>query len=243
MNSKSLMGIVGALVLAACSDKATESQYIGTSTFPLTAGSRWVYEQNHHNFRFSDSSYTETEINSIIRHVAGPDTVIDGIQMIAVDDSTVRADSIDQNPYVARHLYSIVENQLREYGRITIFPWGDEVPVYFNPPHIILDLPITSGKNWTSHTESLGDVRCNVAGIEYINVADTAIKCDVIRKRLIDGDTGHLYYDSFHWFSNDGLMRDEFDYGTDYIDDGSGNIIDSIRATEVLELLEFEIVP
>ena len=241
MNKKYLIVLIGILLLLGCSNKGTDSDYVGTSTFPLTTDSRWVYERIYSQTSLSDSTVIDTESYSIIRHVIGPDTVIDGNQMIAVDDSVARADSIDQNPYVNRHLYCISEGQLREYGEITIFPWGEEVPVYYNPPYVLLDLPLMSSKAWTAYQSDMGNVYSTVVGIEYVAVGDTSVKCDVVRTRLIDPDTGHEYFDSYWWYSNDGLIRNEFDYGVEIILDELGNPIDSVMATEVMELIEFQI--
>ncbi len=241
MNKKSLITLIGILMLIGCSNKGTDSEYVGTSTFPLTTDSRWVYERNYYEISIIDSSLVNTESYSIIRHVIGPDTVIDGNQLIAVDDSTARADSIDQTPYVNRHLYCIADGQLKEYGQITIFPWGEEVPVYYNPPYVLLDLPLMSSKAWTAYQSDMGNVYSTVVGIEYVAVGDTSVKCDVVRTRLIDPDTGHEYFDSYWWYSDDGLIRNEFDYGTREITDELGNVIDTVRATEVMELIEFQI--
>jgi hypothetical protein len=158
--------------------------------------------------------------------------------MTAVDDSVARADSADMNPYVNRHLYCIAEGQLREYGYITISLWGEEDTVYYDPPHILLDFPLMNGKGWTDSENDLGNVYSAVVGIEYINVGNASIKCDVVRKRLIDPDTGHQYYDSFWWYSNDGLIRNEFDYGVQVITDEQGDPIDSVRTTSVMRLIE-----
>lgn len=241
MNKSILTILIGILMLMGCSNKSTDSDYVGTSTFPLTTDSRWEYERIYSQASLSDSTVIDTESYSIIRHVIGPDTVIDGNQMIAVDDSVARADSIDQNPYVNRHLYCITDGQLREYGQITIFMWGEEVPVYYNPPYILLDLPLMNSKAWTAYQSDQGNVYSTVVGIDYVVVGDLSIKCDVVRTRLIDPDTGHQYYDSHWWYSNDGLIRNEFDYGIEMVADSAGNVIDSVRMTDVMELISMEI--
>lgn len=237
------MILVGGLTVTGCSKKGSDPEYTGTSTFPLTTESRWEYTRNHYVIPFNDSALADTESYFIIRNVFGPDTVIDGNQLIAVDDSISRTDGLDQNPYVNRHLYCISEGKLKEFGRIGIFPWGEEVPVYFASPHILLDLPLMANKAWTESTEDFVSVFNSVVGIEYISVGQTEIKCDVIRSRMIDEQTGHLYYDSYWWYSDDGLIRNEFDFGVGEIPDSSGNLIDSVRSIRKLELLNFEIQP
>lgn len=235
------MILVGLLLLIGCSNKGADSDYIGTSTFPLTTDSRWVYQRNYYKTPYHDSSLADTESYSIIRHVIGPDTIIDGNQMIAVDDSIARSDSVDQTPYTTRHLYCITEGKLKEYGQITLFPWGEEVPVYYNPPYIQLDLPLITAKAWIGYQSVAGNAYSSVAGIEYIDVGDISIKCDVVRTRVVDPYTGHEYFDSFWWYSNDGLVRNEFDYGVEVIRDELGNPIDSVRSVEIMELLDMQI--
>jgi hypothetical protein len=233
--------VIGGLALMSCSDKSSEPEYEGTSNFPLTTDSRWEYTRDYYVIPFNDSALADTESYEIIRHVAGPDTVIDGNQLIAVDDSVARTDSIDANPYVDRHLYCITEGQLRDYGRITIFPSGDEVPAYFDPPHVILDLPLMANKGWTESTGDFVSITSAVLGIQYVDVAGAAIKCDVVRTRMIDLHTGHVYFDSYRWYSNSGLIRDETDFGTEILEDTSGVVIDSVRYLDVLELVDMEI--
>ncbi|MEE9554507.1 MAG: hypothetical protein V3W18_09440 [candidate division Zixibacteria bacterium] len=233
--------LIGILMLSGCSNKSTEPDYVGTSTFPLTTDSRWVYERNYSEVSIIDSALVNTESYSIIRHIIGPDTVIDGNQLIAVDDSVARSDSIDQDPYVNRHLYCISEGQLKEYGQITIFQWGEVVPVYYNPPHVLLEFPLTNNRAWLSYEAALGNVYNTVVGIQYVDVGQQSIKCDVVRSQLIDPGTGHRYYDSHWWYSNDGLIRNEFDYGLREITDELGHVIDTVQVTDVMELTEFQI--
>lgn len=244
MNSRMILTIlIGGLTLTGCSKKGSDPEYTGTSTFPLTTESRWEYAREHYVIPFNDSALADTHFYSIIRHVVGPDTIIGSDQMIAVDDSIDQLYSGETNPYVNRHFYCISDGKLKEYGRVNLFLWGPADPVYFDPPHILLDLPLMANKAWTESTEDFASVFNAVVGIEYISVGEEEIKCDVIRSRMINEQTGLLYYDSYWWYSDDGLIRNEFDFGVGEILDESGNLIDSVRYLQELELLDFEIQP
>ncbi len=229
------------LLILSCGDKSTDDSWEGTSTFPLTTDSRWEYTLNHYDIPFNDSSLADTQTFSIFRYVIGPDTLINSDQTIAVDDSTSRIDTTDVISFVNRHLYCISDGKLKEYGQ-GFFDVGDEpVITYYAPPHILLDFPLEMNKAWTESTEDFVSVYSTVVGIQYISIGEYDIKCDVIRSRMIDGHTGHVYYDSYWWYSNDGLMRNEFDFGVLVINDEIGNPIDSVRSIQVLELSDFEI--
>jgi hypothetical protein len=224
-----------------CGDKSTDDSWQGTSTFPLTTDSRWEYTLNHYDVPYNDSSLADTQTFSICRYVIGPDTLIDSDQTIAVDDSTSRIDTTDADPFVNRHLYGISDGKLKEYGQGFFLVGDDPEITYYDPPHIVLNLPLEMNKAWTESTEDYISVYSTVVGIQYVSVGDDDIKCDVIRSRMIDERTGHLYYDSYWWYSDDGLMHNEFDFGVRIINDETGNPIDSVRSIQILELTDFEI--
>lgn len=229
------------LMLLNCSKESTEPAYTGTSTFPLTVNSRWEYERNHYRKPFIDSTLADTQTYMVYRRVVRPDTVIDSNQLYIVDDSTSRVDSIDATPYVVRHWYNISESKLKEFAEIYIYPWEDSTPLFFPHPRILLDFPLSAGKAWIAYQMVLGNVYNSVVGIDYVTVGETPIKCDVVRSRLVDPGTNHQFYDSYWWYSNDGLIRNEFDYGIELIADSLGNPIDSVRSVEILELIDMQI--
>lgn len=229
------------VLILSCGDKSTDDGWDGTSTFPLTTDSRWEYARYYYDMPFNDSALADTDFYSIIRHAVGPDTIIGSDQLIAVDDSIAELYSGIGDPYVKRHFYCISDGKLKDYGFNYLFLWGPDDPVYFDPPHILLDLPLMPNKAWTESTEDFVSVYNTVVGIQYVPVADSGIKCDVIRSRMIDERTGHLYYDSYWWYSNDGLMRKEIDFGITVIEDTNGVVIDSVRRLDVLELIDMEI--
>jgi hypothetical protein len=233
--------LVSVLSVLSCGDKATDESWPGVSTFPLTTDSRWEYTLNHYDIPFEDSSLADTQTFSILRHVIGPDTLIDSNQTIAVDDSTSRIDTTDATPFVNRHLYGISGGNLLEYGEA--FFLVDDTPEmdYYDPPHILLNLPLEMNKAWTESTEDFVSVFNTVVGIQYVPVSGTEVKCSVVQSRMIDINNGHVYFDSYLWYSNQGLMRSELDLGIRVVNDESGDPIDSIRTTEVLELIDMEI--
>ncbi len=244
MNSRMILAIlVGGLTLTGCSKRGSDPEYTGTSTFPLTTESRWEYTKTTYRIPFNDPAYSDTGSYSIIRRVIGPDTTIDSLNLIIVDDSTSVLDSSETNPYVNRHWYQISDEDLQDYGSQVLHLWGPDKRETFDPPHLLLDFPLMANKAWTESTEDLASVFSTVVGTEYISVGEEEIKCDVIRSRMIDEQTGHLYYDSYWWYSDDGLIRNEFDFGVGEILDESGNLIDSVRTIRKLELLNFEIQP
>lgn len=231
------------LTILSCGDKTTDDSRQGVSTFPLTTDSRWEYTLNHYDIPFDDSSLADTQTFSILRYVIGPDTLIDSNQTIAVDDSTSRIDTTDATPFVNRHLYGISGGNLLEYGEAFFLVGDTPVMDYYDPAHILLNLPLEMNKAWTESTEDFISVFNTVVGIEYVPVSGTEIKCNVVRSRMIDVNTGHMFYDSYLWYSNQGLMRSELDLGIRVINDESGDPIDSIMSIQILELTEMEIQP
>lgn len=238
MNKKiTLTILIGLLAVNGCSKKNTEPEYVGTSTFPLTSDSRWDYVRNYYLIPFVDSSLADTQTFAVTRRVVGPDTVIGSDQLYIVDDSTSRTDSSEADPFVDRHWYGIVDGQLREYGEVMFFPWETPSLSLFDNPRILLDFPLMPGKAWTESSEDMRSVYNTVVGIEYIPVADSQVKCDVVRSRMVDDQSGHVFYDAHRWYSNSGLIHEETDFGIEAILDSNDVVIDSVRHLRVLELI------
>jgi hypothetical protein len=226
-------------VLTGCAKKETQPEYVGTSTFPLITDSRWEYDRIIEIATFNDSVAVDSEFYDIYRHVIGPDTIIDDNQMIAVDDSVFRADSVDQNPSVIRHLYCISEGKLQEFGQVGIDPSGEEYPIYFSPPRVILDLPITPYKSWIESADESSITRNEVVGIQYFSAPGIEIKCDVIKSQFMN-QSGHVYSETYYWYSNSGLIRRRSE--SVQIPEGkNGALIDSVRIVNILELIDMDV--
>lgn len=236
-----LAAIAAGAAILACSKESTEpATYTGTSTFPLSTGSRWEYERNYYRMPYSDSIAADTQTFAIYRRVIGPDTLIGSDQTYIIDDSTSRVDSTVADPFIDRHWYGISDNKLKEFAEITFLPGETPSPNFFALPHIILNFPLINGKLWVSNETSMGFVRNNVVGIEYVTIGQVSIKCDVVRTWLLD-ESNHMYYDSYWWWCDQGLIQNEIDWGTEYIRDESENIIDSVRVYEEMKLLDMDI--
>ncbi len=232
--------IIVVLALTACSKKNTEPEYVGTSTFPLTTDSRWDYVRNYYLIPFVDSSLADTQTFAVIRRVIGPDTVIDSAQLYTVDDSTSRTDSSEADPFVDRHWYGIADGQLKDYGETVFFPWETPSRNLFDNPHILLDFPLMPGKAWTESSQDLRSVYNTVVGIQYLQVAGSQIKCDVVRSIMVGDQSGHVFYEAYRWYSNSGMIREETDFGIEAVLDSSGVVIDSVRHLQVLEPIWIE---
>ncbi len=242
MINKFLITLIGTLLFMGCSTKNTEPEYIGATAFPLETGARWEYVKWYLDIPFADSAVTDTQTFVIYRRVIGQDTIINSTQTFLVDDSTFRDDpGVPPDSFVFRYWYGLSAGQLLQFASSSFLPGETPVPLYFSTPRVILDFPLFPGKAFPVYQTDIADIYSSVVGIENIAVGSGIVKCDVVRTRALDSNTGHQFFDSYWWYSNDGLIRSEIDYGVDIRRDELGNPIDSARAIEIMELIDYQI--
>ena len=230
------------LILAGCTKTSTPPERTATSTFPLTADSRWHYQGYMYDVPFNDPSLADTIRQDIIRYVVGPDTLLDLPELVVVDDTVISEMGIVIDTSIFRYWLGIDEQRLKEYA-YSFVVGSDPDPYLYDVPHIILDFPLSAGKEWIAYSWDFGVVSSAVVGAERIDVEYGPFICDVLLTRVIDGfeqdaDTISVTY---KWFSDEGLIRKETDFGIREILDEGGNVLDSARSFETWELIDMEI--
>ncbi len=230
------------LILAGCTKSGTPPERTATSTFPLTTDSRWHYQAYMYDVPFNDPSLANTVRRDIIRYVIGPDTLLNLPELVAVEDTIINESRIVIDTLIIRRWQGIDEQRLKEYAYSFVVD-SDPDPYLYDIPHIILDFPLSAGKEWIAYSWDFGVANSAVVGAERIDVEYGSFICDVLLTRVINGfeqdaDTLSVTYE---WFSNDGLIRKEIDYGIREILDKGGTVLDSARIIETWELIDMEI--
>jgi hypothetical protein len=224
-----------------CSDKTTPSINYGTTTYPLTTGSRWQYSKISYIEPFNNPSYADTDFFAITRDIIGADTLIDTLNLTLVDDTVVALAT--QETTVTRWWYGIKQNLLGEYGYQVWRLGKPTIPQFYDSPHIILDFPLWNGKVWTSYLNLLGSVRRYVLRREIVSAGALQFSCDAVKSQQFD-DLGHPSLpSSIEWFCDRGLIAVEVDRGIRIIADSLGNIVDSARAFDKQTLTSLAVQP
>lgn len=222
-----------------CSDFGVTPQK-HTSTFPLTAGSRWQYNRISWSVSFSDSTPEYVDTTEIFRHVIGQDSLAELMHWIAIDDSFIVLGG-ESDTYEQRQWFGIQDGRLKIYAH-QFSRHGQTNDIEFYPqPYIMLDFPLDEGKSWQSYDSLIGGWERTVLGSETIIAVGHQFKCDIVGTRSSD-DWEHP--DDYHykeWYSDDGLISSSF-AAMEYIQDEHGAIIDSVQAFQKVELLDINIV-
>ncbi len=230
------------LILAGCTKSSTPPERTATSTFPLTTDSRWHYQAYRYDIPFNDSSLADTIRQDIVRYVVGPDTLFNLPELVVVDDTVISGVGVVIDTSIIRRWLRIDEQRLKEYA-YSYVGYSDPDPYLYDPPYIILDFPLSAGKEWIAYSWDFGIANSAVVGAERIDVEYGSFICDVLLTRVINGfeQDADTILVTYEWFSNDGLIRKEIDYGIREILDESGNVLDSVRSFETWELIDMEI--
>lgn len=228
------------LILAGCTKTSTPPERTATSTFPLTIDSRWHYQGYMHNIPFNDSSLADTIRQDVIRYVIGPDTFLNLPELLVVDDTVISEVGIVIDTSIFRHWLRIDEQRLKEYAHVSFGIGSDPDPYLYDPPHIILDFPLSAGKEWIAFSSDFGAASSAVVGQERIVLDFSSFVCDVVLTRLNTSEDNTLWA-AYEWYSHEGLIRKEIDYRIREILDENGSVLDSARLFETWELIDMEI--
>lgn len=227
------------LILFSCANNPTEIERTPTSTFPLTEGSRWEYSGLWFTVPIDSSASADTIEKEIFRQIIGPDTLPGITDLMVCDDTVISYLPAAVDTVVNRNWLKIEDNRLKNFAHAQFQIGEDPNPYIFDPPRNLLDFPLNTGKEWDAGDTGPGISRYEerrIVGIDYIELPGGWQYCDVLRSDLINTlipeDT---IQSSFKWYSDDGLMRSETDYGND--------IINSVRTYEYWELIDMDIQP
>jgi len=229
-------------ILFSCTKEPTKIERTPTSTFPLTTDSRWEYEGIFFWVPYNDPALADTIRMVIYRHVIGPDTGlgIEGIQIC--DDSLISFEFDIPDTFIQRSWLKLEDNELRQFAYDDYSPGNEPDPHIYDPPHILLDFPLSGGKSWIAwQSESFIENR-SVEGIDYIEMPLGWEYCDVTKSTLVHTPSNDTIYSRYEWYTDDGLMRSETDHGNQFLYDNS-TILDSARTYEIWELVEKDIQP
>jgi hypothetical protein len=189
---------------------------------------------------FNDSSFADTIRQDIIRYVIGPDTFLNLPVLVAVDDTIISESRIVIDTSIIRRWLGIDEEKLKEYA-YSYLGVSDPDPYFYDVPHIILDFPLSAGKEWVSHLWTYGNVNSAVVGQDRIVLDFSSFVCDVVLTRFIDISEDNTLWTAYEWYSDEGLIRKEIDYGIREILDEDGTVLDSVRSYDTWELIDMEI--
>lgn len=236
--------LIALLVLSlACGDGPSKPGRTPTSGFPLTTDSRWVYDGFMIDYPFNDSALADTIRREISRHVIGPDTAFDIAGLVALEDTiiTTAADLIDTS--IARYLVKIDNGRLKEYAADIYNPGSEPHPLLNDQPGIWLDFPLSNGKGWLCWSHMQGSKSSFVAGTEYLDIMAGYFLCDVVSSHISDVmiPNPNVVISFYDWYTDDGLMKSQMDFGVHYVRDEFGNLIDSVRTVETWNLMEKQI--
>ena len=231
------------MILAGCTKSGTPPERTATSTFPLTTDTRWHYQAYIYDIPFNDSSLADTIRWDIVRYVVGPDTLLNLPELVVVDDTFIVEVGVVTDTSITRRWLGIDGQRLKEYARVSFGIGSDPDPYLYDPPHIILDFPLSAGKEWIAYSWDFGTASTAIVGAEQIEVEYGLFICDVLLTRVFNGfeQDADTILVTYEWFSNDGLIRKEVDYGIREILDKGGTVLDSARIIETWELIDMEI--
>ncbi len=230
------------LILFSCAKDPTEIERTPTSTFPLTTDSRWEYSGIRYDIPFNDSSLADTVTKEIYRQIIGTDS-LPGIADLIVCDNMVIIQHDDQvDTIMHRQWLKIEDSRLKFFAYDEFQIGGDPDPYIFDDPLILLDFPLTAEKTWNIRTGEFIIEDCRVAGIDYIEIPNAWIYCDVVFSIAIDPISEDTLQSAFKWYTNSGMMRFEVDYGVSMKWDDNGMLLDSVRTLEFWELIDMEIL-
>lgn len=243
MAKKILVGILMAVLFAiyiGCSGHPTQTeQNNGTYTFPLQVGNRWVYADTVFKIPYTESISPDTLTGYHIQRVIGIDTLNALGVMTMIDDSITSADDTLLHPFT-RRWYKIDDNKLKEYAYLDIRSQYNSIWIY-DSPIVLLDFPLEVGKSWYADETGYSYNSRTVIGMETKHFNYRAINCQVVvsQTRFIGED--FTFPPISFWYTNDGLIAEEDDWGKTYRRNENGQIIDSTHNIKRIGLLSIDI--
>ncbi len=218
----------------------TQTEFIdGTYKFPLQVGNRWVYADTVFEIPYIESVPPDTLIGYHIQRVIGIDTLGALGVMAMIDDSISSADDTLFHPFTRRWC-RIDDNKLKEYADLDIRSQYNSIWIYDNPI-VLLDFPLEVGKSWYAVETGYSYNSRTVIGVETKHFNDRAINCQVIvsQTRFIGED--FTFPPTSYWYTNDGLIAEEDDWGKMYRRNEYGQVIDSTHNIKRIGLLSIDI--
>ncbi len=232
--------LLSTLLWLACTKTSTPPDRTATSTFPLTTDSKWHYQGYIYYIPFNDSSLADTIQLDIIRYVVGPDTLLNLPELVVVDDTVISEIGTVIDTSIFRHWLRIDEQRLKEYAHVSFGIGSDPDPYLYDPPYIILDFPLSDGKEWIAFSSDFGAATSAVVGQDRIVLDFSSFVCDVLFTRL-NLSEDFTFWAAYEWYSDEGLIRKEIEYSIGEIVDEGGTVLDSARLFETWELIDMEI--
>jgi hypothetical protein len=207
------------------------------NTFPLTPGTRWEYVRNYYEIPFNDPSSADTVAFTVVRRVIGHEPAIDTLDLTIIDDTTTML-TPGRQIYIVRYWYGIDDRKLKEYGRRSISNDGNIQPLLYSTPMIVLDFPLTTGKDWIFNRTEFGNVKREVVDTRYYEFEERAIFSALV-KTISPLDLRIIW---MNWYSDQGMLYSHTDYGIRIRTDEIGNPIDSVYAYDDIRLEKMHIV-
>jgi len=228
------------ILLCACGQKAVDTSEFGVTSFPLETGNRWEYIRTFYRIPFNIPSIADTISFSIIRHVVGEevDSVFPGA--IIVDDSISTLFGWHLDPYVERAWYTFDGDNLLMHAMQNLYMSGPGNITEFDPPSVILDLPLQEGKSWLIGEWESGPAYSRVVDSDYYYIGEEPIFCNVIRKESEFLQEHGVVYDE--WYSDSGFIYSLIDYGVGIYTDEIGQPIDSVYEYEETKLIDLDLI-
>ncbi len=158
-----------------CSKKTTQPiAKQGTSTFPLTIGSRWEYADTLLKFSYIDSLPTDTIVSQFIMHIIGIDTLGSSGVMAVMQDSFISGEDTLFD-YAYQRWLKIEDNKLKEFAFQQVGDTINPITIY-DAPKVLLDYPLNAGKSWTVRQDIVSYYTSRVVGAEIRYVGNQYIR-------------------------------------------------------------------
>jgi hypothetical protein len=238
-----LLALGAVLILFSCAEDSTQVERTPTSIFPLTMDSRWEYQGIRYTVPFNDSTLADTMSVEVIRHIIGPDSIGNNADLVVCDDSIVVESSDVLDSVIQRRWLKLDDDKLKLFAYDEFAPGDSANPTLFDFPHNILNFPLNGGKSWIVYSDLSTQESSKVVGIEYVEFPYGWEYCDVVRSTKTDIVWGDTLIQSLIWYTDNGLMQLEYDYGISMINDDNGMLLDSARTYENRDLVQIEIQP
>jgi hypothetical protein len=235
--------IISLTIVIACSDKGTEPES-HASTFPHAAGTRWRYYTIIDLHYMVDTTHIDSDTMILDISVEGPDTILDlqdAYTTIAYGGQ-LGLDGVS----ATRNWYRYDGTLLNQYVSQRVMPYVDE-PVYYDPPLVRLDFPLTPGKSWVYDrvwsNYYADSVICTktVTGSDNIVALGNTYKCDIVKNRWVKQSNDSLTYEIDEYYSNEGLIYEKKPDRISYLHNEHGDIIDSALVSYHTELVVIDI--
>jgi hypothetical protein len=235
MKAAPFLGIIALAASASvlsCGNVTYQPEWPAVSTVPLKLENRWVYERDYIRVPFEPSSVPDTEKFGIDRLVQGFDDTLSSTRLAIVRDWIYHLEG-DYDPYAMRYWFAIEGSKLQTYAYQMIVEGVPGQVYVIDPPYIWLDFPLNPGKSWIMSPFNEG-VKRRVVGYEWLAAVEKEFWCAQVETET-PLDPNMTWYE---WYSDEGLISEEIDYGTEYMRDEYGRIIDSVHAYQETRLVE-----